>query len=538
MIRLILLILFLIPSLSFAADYPVTCSGTITSALQSALTSAGDGDTVTIGSGSCTAGAVSFANKNITVQGGGIGTTTIASLALTITATTKASWRITGMTLSAGRININSQAIATSIKGFRIDHIAWTYASCGQNIAIWITGQAWGLIDQCTFNNAGNAIFVSGYTDASGAQGYETTPWPPDGDPGMGGHGWGMALNQGSDEAVYIEDCEFTLAADCFYGVTDNYYGSRQVFRYNTVTNAYWQNHAARGYERGGNINAEIYNNDFNATDSDWYRAIHIRSGTGVVFNNTIRGYFTQMNADNQRSDGSNNSAPYLACDGSHAWDMNTTGGWPCLDQIGRGPGVAWGLDQDSVPLYIWNNGSDAGCHTGGSCSNNRTMTNTASDAAVVAGRDYINNGTMAKSGYTPYTYPHPLRDEGVADVTAPTLSNLSPSGNISYQTTTQLSLNTDEAASCRYHASSVTWAEMSAMSNTGGTTHIQAVAVSVGENTFKVVCQDPSTNESDAGTWSFTVAAEPPAPPPGTYTIGTGGTITKGGGGGTITYR
>jgi hypothetical protein len=95
-------------------------------------------------------------------------------------------------------------------------------------------------------------------------------------------------------------------------------------------------------------------------------------------------------------------------------------------------------------------------------------------------------------------------------DTTAPTLSSLTPSGNVDYATTKQLSVTTNENATCRYHASSTTWADMTEMSSTGGTTHTQTVNVSVGANSFKVKCQDSIPNESDAGTWSFTVAAAP----------------------------
>jgi hypothetical protein len=114
-------------------------------------------------------------------------------------------------------------------------------------------------------------------------------------------------------------------------------------------------------------------------------------------------------------------------------------------------------------------------------------------------------------------------------DVTAPTLSNITPSGDTVYATTKQLSVTTNEAATCRYHASSTTWADMTQMSSTGGTTHSVSVNVSVGANSFKVVCQDAAANESTAGTWSFTVLAE--AAGAKTISIGAGSqTISSGG--------
>lgn len=391
---------------TYAATYSVSCSGDITSALQSAINSAADGDTVNIGAGSCTGGGVSWTNKNISVIGKGIGTTVVNGLSFNVTDTTKASFRISGMSVGASDPwVVNALDRKTGIKGWRIDHIAWSYSSCGQNIAIWINGINWGLLDHNTLNNAGNAFFIRAWADNTD----EVNPWPPSGTPGMGGYSWLLPLNFGTDEAVYIEDNTFTMDKGCYMGVGDSYYGGRSVFRHNTVTNAYWQNHAARGFERGGNLKAEIYNNDFNATDSAWYRAVHIRAGTAVVYNNTLRGYFNTMNVDNQRSDGQNTDGPFGACNGSSKWDGNVSGqsGWPCLDQIGRGPGQY--PNQPSEPLYVWNNGSSTGCATGGSCTNNITMTSDG-DAHVVAGRDYINNGTTPKPGYTAYVYPHPLQ--------------------------------------------------------------------------------------------------------------------------------
>src|SRR5436190_20749682 len=77
----------------------VACSGTITTALQTAINAAVDTDVISIGAGSCSAGQVSWANKNIKVQGQGIGTTTVTGLSFAVTVTVKAGFRITGMTV-------------------------------------------------------------------------------------------------------------------------------------------------------------------------------------------------------------------------------------------------------------------------------------------------------------------------------------------------------------------------------------------------------------------------------------------------------
>ena len=214
----------------------VACSGSITSALQTAVNASVDTDVVNIGAGTCTAGQVSWSNKNIKVQGQGIGTTTVTGLSFDVKVTTKAGFRITGLSVGCPTVwKVDAINRTTGIKGWRIDNIAWSCATCGQNMAVQVYGITWGLIDNSTFNNMGNAIFLMGYAENTD----EVNPWPPDGVPGMGGYNWLLPLNLGSDEAVYVEDNSFTLANGCYFGVGDLYYGSKMVFRHNAVTNAY-----------------------------------------------------------------------------------------------------------------------------------------------------------------------------------------------------------------------------------------------------------------------------------------------------------
>src|SRR5262245_52843496 len=71
-----------LPASARAADFSgtvrnVTCSGTITNALQTAIDSSSDNDVVNISAGSCSSAQVAWSNKNIKVQGQGIGTTTV-----------------------------------------------------------------------------------------------------------------------------------------------------------------------------------------------------------------------------------------------------------------------------------------------------------------------------------------------------------------------------------------------------------------------------------------------------------------------------
>lgn len=171
--------------------------------------------------------------------------------------------------------------------------------------------------------------------------------------------------------------------------------------------------HAGRSTHRGG-LKLEVYNNTFTSNIGFIWPAL-IRSGTGVIFNNIVSGNYVTKNylIDNQRT--------CLAsfgprCDGNSAkYDGNTPGeyGWPCEGQIGRGGG-AWGR-QTSVPLYAWNNGSiviavnsnfDLCLSAPPPILSDHIKATAHSNGEV----DYANNGSTPRPGYTPYTYPHPLR--------------------------------------------------------------------------------------------------------------------------------
>jgi hypothetical protein len=128
---------------------------------------------------------------------------------------------------------------------------------------------------------------------------------------------------------------------------------------------------------------------------------------------------------------GGESSGFFEACDGTNAWDGNlgdaSAPGWPCLGQIGRGwtsstslTNLAAGtVEQPSEPFYLWNNGTQAGCATGGSCTDSiqayvdpsayiKKTGHTVSGGGAGQGEvDYVEDDTP-KPGYTAYTYPHP----------------------------------------------------------------------------------------------------------------------------------
>lgn len=177
------------------------------------------------------------------------------------------------------------------------------------------------------------------------------------------GDGSWPALELGTQNAIFIEDNY--MSGNRHHVASNN--SSRYVFRHNTVIATDVTKDFAMADAHGlsssprGSRSWEIYNNNFSANLSSGrvYAAIGIRGGDGVIFNNTMS---------------SNIARPVvLELEGS------SCGTYPAKDQTRQ----AW----------IWNN-------------NPSTIDNTCT-SSIQAGRDYF---TSAKSGYTPYAYPHPLR--------------------------------------------------------------------------------------------------------------------------------
>jgi hypothetical protein len=231
---------------------------------------------------------------------------------------------------------------------------------------------------------------------------------------GAGAKDWASPLTLGTADFFFIEDNNFDF--DDFYGNTgspamDMDSGGRQVFRNNTIRNGMWETHDKA---RSGLVSAnayEVYNNKFSGVSSKW-KGLDVSAGTGVIWGNTFTGdYSFPIGAMDYKSF---DPRSVRLCDGTDPADQNVPGesGWRCQYQIGsmgEGP-TAYGY-----PLYLWantENGAPAGMECTAGCNH------------LKANRDFINS-TTAKPGYTPYTYPHPLRGGSTVpvDPAAPSLT-------------------------------------------------------------------------------------------------------------------
>jgi hypothetical protein len=486
--RLVIL-LFLSSPMAFAQGYStVTClygeTGTCRQAttcsqanVQAAITasSAGStgyisptefhGDGVYVPAGSCSwSSSVSWSNKNINVIGNGgilpanstVGNLTSGNTQITHTSSdvfditvsnngyTAASFRVAGFTFpsqstSGDLLNINnSNPNMTAETGFfRIDHITYTYTSSG-NVWIWY-GPVFGLLDHIngtTPNNHFEQVIFYNFE------------FPGSTSLLMGETAARTGARFGTQYFDYIEDSTFNCSGTYGSGaLSDSEDGiQRMVFRHNTVTGScYHYAHWTRNGEWDGGY-IEIYNNNYTCGNSGCSGGGYpgrFDAGTGVIFNNTITGYSTaSFQIDEARGCGAQTGGAAGQCDGSSTLDVNAgdtnAPGWICAGQVGSGclSGTCTRAQMTSIPFIMWNNGAQAGCSTGGSCTNTitfnvdgppgggsctRTMTNylksTAHSSSSLNGAiDYASSASepstvgIYTNNYTPYIYPNPLQ--------------------------------------------------------------------------------------------------------------------------------
>ena len=408
-----------------AATYNAANCGN--SAIQSAINSAADGDTVLVPSGTCTwSGTVSIpASKGIALVGAGIDATVINGGNLILsTAVDKRPSRITGFTFNfsvegseASFLTINPEMKAQS-NNWRIDNCKFVYQRTGwYEAAIWIKGWTFGLIDHCIFKGTPRGIMV------------EATNINIDNSGSYGDFSWSQEIDLGTPKtgnlprAVYVENCIFDEPKSAGDQAIESRFGARYVFRYNKVNGYQVNTHSGCTNGNRGPVQAEVYNNTFDY--KNYYNAIWLRTvGTALIHSNIIKGgYSVGIEISQEES--------CKGCIGIYSNAPFTF--YPMKDNLGRIP-----PNQTLAPLYGWSNTLDGnptkiGYRSGYYCS--------AIDSMVQENRDYYNiaagielpvscnpkqayfktnegpQGILYQCSapnnwtkyYSPYLYPHPL---------------------------------------------------------------------------------------------------------------------------------
>lgn len=423
-----------------------------------ALASSGDTIIVPAGSATWVSGISLASNKLLTLKGAGATSTVISHGAITAISMVGAH-RVTGMGFkltNSGGVHINVRG-----QGWRIDHCEFNNLVGTSQYSIQATGQNMevpptGLID--------NNKFVEGRIDVNGMMSFLkiSTLWASD--PVIG-----------TKDQVYIEDNTFHKAVVSYGNVIDSSRGASFVARYNTVSGTtQFQAHGLQDDRERGTKSWEVYGNKFTSIGESTFSSIFMRSGTGIIAYNQSDNYQYSVGFDDRRAINSGSFPTIGACDGNSYADGNTTGqsGWPCRDQIGRGKDASlWTANtvnpapaQASSPAYLFanrqgtsagtvishnntgnwikadrdyythsesfNGTSGVGCGTlanrPASCTpgvaywaTNQSCTNLtgmvgANPATSVTGKLYKcdeHGQWEVNPYYTPYTYPHPLRE-------------------------------------------------------------------------------------------------------------------------------
>ncbi len=459
---ILLIVLLIHPSFATTRNAATCSQADITTQINAASL----GDTIQVPAGSCTwSGASGVAPVvGLHLVGAGIGATNITDTTTgagfdLISGSTTNFYEVTGFTFIAGvtksRGMVEVDGTMMSPSSFRIHHNRFVANSFGPRL-ISITN-VFGLIDHNTFdvgfNGSVQSISTTGSSDGTDG-GF--TPWM-------------QPLSLGTNNAVFEEDNAFNYTFHAESAI-DNYGGARYVFRHNAVNNAEaCGGHGTDSGNRRSPFSFECYANTYTNNSGGMIRAGTIRGGTGVWYSNSFsasgvgsgyngmtlmlyraclgdqsgwhqcNGTNWQINSKNFSANGSRTTSVYAGTtDATHVsfcsvhrdtvcssdadctggggtcttfFDGSGNGGYACRDQPGRTH------DQVLDPIYAWSNtgpGNSIGTYDGGGTCNDGGI-----DNYMLAGRDFIDNGTTPKPGYTAFTYPHPLQGGGAPSATS-----------------------------------------------------------------------------------------------------------------------
>lgn len=371
------LAIFFGASISSASAATVNASSCMSPAVQTAVNSAVNGDTVLIPAGTCDWGASTLAVP------GGVYLKGSGKTATIIRGSSQSNQTLVNFNCSNGRVATFSDmtligkgnpavwdqgiSLLNGCKSFKVFNSKFTDFV---NAGVSVNGDSHGV----TYSND----FVNNYRagQTGGTTGYGVVVY---------GNGTWPALELGTANAVFVED-------NYFYGNRCNIAsnnGARYVFRYNTavatdpVLNYSMVDAHGKASSPRGSRSWEIYNNTFSTnmvTGVAERGATGLHGGDGVVFNNVLTNpeTFARMVEITV-------TPPVTA--------------YPTTDQMTSG--------------YFWNN--TAAAWPNGDPT--KRLIDKGTPSNFVEGRDYFQ---YARPGYKPYTYPHPLTQSVVPTLQSP----------------------------------------------------------------------------------------------------------------------
>lgn len=410
------------------------------SAVQAAVSSAKSGDTVQIpacpsgvgwsGKLSWTAPAnVMLKGAGTSVTGGGDQTVIIDNYGsndnlLSINLSSTGVFRLSGITFRSGS-GATKDGGTISINGpgkVRLDHLTLDFSSSANYKIITPRNGAFGVLDRSVINLRGtNSIYLYNGRQGSG-------DW-------MANYEWAQPTNFGSDEYFFIEDNIIngsTGGSTYDSRVFDGFTGAKVVVRFNTVVAAVLGETHATGHapDDRGLRSQEIYLNSVTSplAKAPNFVMVDYGSGTSLVWGNSANNVYknmhlfktTRINNNTYGQTATPNGWGYCGTqfngvgsnwDGGTALGTDTTTGYPCLDQPGRGQGdlitggfpnkrnsttgtIRW-PNQALEPIYIWANTGNIASGWGGATYSND------SGGRVAANRDYYPQASGIQTSQT-----------------------------------------------------------------------------------------------------------------------------------------
>ena len=358
----------------------------------SCVSSASDGDTINISSGTTTWTTHVTITKALSIIGAGKTSTVIGgnSAVFLINTSSPKNVRISaiGFTGNGGSLSGSLENQKINIRGtidtVRLDNLKFTdIGDHGVYVGLWdlITQQPRILIDHIDYS-CNTASQGGAFCRFAKFECHNNT--------------WTQSDRAGSDWFIFIEDSTFTWtgSADTNAGVTDTEHGCRMVVRYNTIAGGGVQVHDTGSTEAArGQRYTEIYNNTFTCsiTNCSNIPAIGLRGGGYLVYNNSIAsGFWVPAYVQVYRATvgpgylGSCGATAIKGCNASPTYSY-----YHCSTSPFQGCGYS---------------GGPQSCNSGGTCV--LTATSSASCAAneYIADLDRVNGGSDT-SGY-------PCRDQ------------------------------------------------------------------------------------------------------------------------------
>ncbi len=358
----------------------ISASSCAQSAVQSAVGSASNGDIVSVPAGNCSWGSFTI-SKAIHLRGAGSSSTTITM---------------------TGSLTFNkSPAGITRLSDFR-----FTKSGGGNENRILYVSGAWSDRPMLIHDNIFQVATAGAirYQQNGGVISRNTfnCQWDESGilhKNDRDQESWASPDTMGTRDSsgernLYVEDNTFNK---CTNQGTDFDDGSRVVFRYNVLNNSSFNSHGLATSPIGVR-HFEIYNNQYNYADANvnqnWH--IWIRGGTGVMYGNSIQDIRGQQWGDKTEI----LFSVRAAADGGGG---NCCRSYPCPHQVGQNHD---GSRQFLDAVRIWSN---SGAFRAAVSNNWSNSCGVDPNSFVQEGRDYL-LASSAKSGYSAYAYPHPLR--------------------------------------------------------------------------------------------------------------------------------